>query len=124
MIRSFTGLMKFLATIRNGTPRGLYHSLPSNIQRIQCINQVVEVILRPLRLVLLALGNADAESDRLPAVGDQLAVSLLSGDLHGVVAAEEFGEIDLETAGGADWGAGDGGTLVVGEHDGLFGADA
>src|SRR5262249_15901568 len=73
--------------------------------------------------ICLALRNADCEADRLPPVRDQFAVSFLSSDVDGVRAAKELGQVDLKTANGANCSTRNGGRLLVGENDGLVGAD-
>src|SRR5579883_1659884 len=96
----------------------------SNLQFIQCIHQLIQIILRFLRFVGLALGDAYSQADRLPAVSDQFAVALLSGDGQRVAAAEELAQVDLQAADVTDRSAGDGRRLVIREHDGVFGTNA
>src|SRR5207253_1297947 len=51
------------------------------------------------------------------------AVALLSRDGDGVAAAEEFGQIDLESANVAHRCPGDGGSFVIWKHDRMLGTD-
>src|SRR2546426_6848430 len=106
-------------------PPSLYFSASLKIQPVQRIHQVIQFILRPLLFAYLAFGDADRHADGVAAVSDRLGIALGDGLGQGVLgfAAEQLGEVDLEAADGADRGAGDGGRLVVGEHDGVFGAD-
>src|SRR5262245_41534054 len=72
----------------------------SQIQVIQRIHQVVQLILRPLWLVCLPLGDADRHADRFAAIADELAVAFLHrlGKSVLSVAAEEAAQVDFEAA--------------------------
>src|SRR5262245_35559764 len=57
----------------------------SDVQRVQGVHQVVEVVLRALLLVRLALRDAYGQADRVPSIGHQFPVALLGCDIDGVV---------------------------------------
>jgi hypothetical protein len=72
------------------------------------------------------LSDADGHADGLSSIEDEFAVAFEDGHFEGGfagVSAEEFGEVNFDTADFAV-GAGDGGCFVVWEDDGIGGADA
>src|SRR5262249_60685867 len=89
------------------------------------IHKLIQVILRPGCLVCLTLGNADAHADCIAAILDEFLIAFEHGLGYCVFrfATEELGEVDFQSPDGPDRCAGDCRGLIIGEHDGLLGAD-
>src|SRR5260370_19399461 len=49
----------------------------SQLERVERVDEIVQIVLRLRVLVFLALRQPDRRADCLPAVGDQLAVAVL-----------------------------------------------